>query len=130
MITYGVNAAIKMGVDRATLRNWLKQPVKGKIAIRGIVAGYLTLDEYMELPDTTRGSIYNNKLMACMLAQTNSNIHFIPAITNLSNNTVVSLSQYKGHTNSKDVLIQAARGLLISEEIIEDYETQFNKNNI
>lgn len=129
MITYSVNTAIKMGVDRATLRNWLKKPVKGKIAIRGIVAGYLTIDEYMELPDT-RASIYNNKLMACMLAQTNSNIHFIPAITNLSNNTVVSLSQYKGHTSSKDVLIQAARGLLISEEIIEEYETQFNKNNI
>lgn len=129
MITYSSNASIKMGIDRATLRNWLKKPVKGKIALRGIAAGYLTLDEYMQLPDT-RGNIYNNKLMACILAQTNGNLHFIPAITNLSNSTVVALSQYKGHTSSKDILIQTAKSLSISEEIIEDYETQFNKNNI
>lgn len=127
MIQYSTNNAIRMGVEKSSLKNWASNRRKGKIAIKGIVANLMTLEEYMNLPDG--GScIYNNKLMVAILSQVNGTKEYLET-SHLNLETIVRLSKFKGSKRSKDIFLKFARKLNIDEGIIEEYETQFNKGS-
>lgn len=129
MIEYSTNNAIRMGVEKSTLRNWTRKNKKGKVALRGIVANLITLDEYMSLPDG--GScIYNNKLMVAILSQVNAPKEFLSATSHLGNETIVSLSKFRGSIKAKDIFLNLAKSFNIDEGIIQEYETQFNQGII
>ena len=97
------DASVASGFDRGVVRKWIKKPTKGKIACGLVRGGFLTLEEYENLPNSSI-SYYNNMLFAFISIKYSLNIGDIAEMMSVTRKTVSHLAEMKASDTTKKSL--------------------------
>lgn len=98
------DAAIASGLDRGVLRKWLKKPTKGKTACSLVRGGALTLDQYLELKNSSI-AYYNNMLFAYVYIKFSIAIDDMAELLGVTRKTVTSLAYGRASSSTKKALL-------------------------